>query len=268
MKRALIWLSVLMLAFLQGAALAEGVRFVVVLDEGPSGVVLMDENGTSLSTVQGSTTTNGQTYWTLNVVDNGARQANLYTRDQAGNWINTGVTYDMQAIFGASATPPPATVAPWPVYESVTLWPVAIKPLEGEKRVQSRCGPSKEYHGAGGYKPYKVTSTAALFAEGSYMLVDLDYTTVGHRRVYFPLSAFTGTGDVPAASLAGVSAHTLSDQVPLFGPGGDYDVFTEAAIAKGTPLNVYFEEDGWVFAGFGCALGSVRAWLPADQVGW
>jgi hypothetical protein len=279
MKRAfLILLCAAMLPWL-GVAQAESAKLVIVLEPGPAGVVLMDEYGNSVSAVQGSVTSGGKVYWTLAVNNNGGADVTLYTRDGAGNWVNTGVTYDMVAIFGTpvpsdpttpppTATPTQAVLQPWPVFDELTLYGVTIKPLEGEKRVQSRCGPSKEYHGAGGYKPYKVTSTAALFAEGGYMLVDMYYTTVGHRRVYFPISAFTGTKNVPEASLTGYTAYTVSDLTPVFGPGGDYDVFTEAVIASGTRLAVYLEENGWVFAEFACALGNVRAWVPAAQVRW
>ena len=271
MRRALSLLLLLATLVAPVGAPAEGKPFVIVLDPGPSAVMLMDENGNSLSTMVNSMPSNGKVYWTLSVTNNGASQALLYTRDDAGNWLYTGVTYDMVVIFptnGPAVTDQPTNQPPWPVYDQMQQYGVAIKPLEGEKRVQSRCGPGKDYHGAGGYKTYKVTSTAALFAEGSYMLVDLQYTTVGHRRVYFLTSAFTGTGDVPDVSLSGYAAYTKAAQTPVFGPGGDYDVFTEAAIPSGTALSVYFEEDGWVFAEFTCELGAVRAWIPAAQVSW
>ena len=35
---------------------------------------------------------------------------------------------------------------------------------------------------------------------------------------------------------------------------------------ENAPLSVFFETDGWVFAEFGCSLGTVRAWLPANCV--
>ena len=98
------------------------------------------------------------------------------------------------------------------------------------------------------------------------MLVDLDYTTVGRRRVYFPISAFSGTQNVPEVTLSATPAHTTVDLIPTFGPGMEYDTFDEAAISSGTALSVYFEENGWVFAEFASALGTVRAWIPVDQV--
>ncbi len=276
MKRTLALLLLLAVLVAAAAAAAEPARFVIVLDNGPTGVVLMDESGNSLSTVLSSTVSGDQTYWMLSVTDQSADKALLYTRDVSGNWLNTGVTYDMEMIFlgGSSGARPSASSAPngsekpWPVYDVLPQYDVTIRPVDGEKRVQSRCGPGDTYHGAGAYKPYKVTSTAALFAEGGYLLVDMDYTTVGHRRVYFLTGAFSGTGEVPEAALDGYDARTTGDLTPLFGPGGDYDVFTEAAILAGTHLLVYLEENGWVFAEFASDLGTVRAWLPADQISW
>lgn len=190
MKRTLALLLLLAVLVAAAPASAEPARFVIVLDNGPTGVQLMDENGTSLSTVVSSTVSGDQTYWMLSVTDHGADKALLYTRDTAGNWLNTGVTYDMKMIFlgGSTGARPSASAAPdgaekpWPVHDVLPQYDVTIRPVDGEKRVQSRCGPGDAYHGAGAYKPYKVTSTAALFAEGGYLLVDMVYTTVGHRH--------------------------------------------------------------------------------------
>lgn len=132
--------------------------------------------------------------------------------------------------------------------------------------MQSRCGPSRTYHGAGAYKTYKMTSTQALFTEGSYVLVDLSYTTVGNRRVYFSTNAFYSMKGVPEATLTGYAAHTLAELTPRFGPSASYDPFDEASIPSGTALSVFFEENGWVFAEFECELGYVRAWIPVADV--
>lgn len=279
MKRGLTWFLILFLVIAPLCALAESTLFTLVLNQPYDAVVLMDQNGNTLSSVVTTTPVNGQTYWTLRVTDNGTDTAFLYTRDAQGNWINENVSYPMHLIFsGQGTTPAPEATAaptiaptpskPWPVYTQVSRTPVTIRLLEGEKRAQSRTGPAKTYHGAGGYKPYKVTSASALFIEGSYMLVDLDYTTVGKRVVYFLTSAFKGTGSVPTVTLTAYPAYTLSALTPTFGPGVAYDAFSEAAIGSGTPLSVFFEENGWVFAEFDSALGYVRAFIPVDMVGW
>lgn len=270
MKRFLVWILMFGLLSLPISSLAEATTFSVTTDSTPSSVLLMDDSGNSLSTVIGSQTVNGQTVWTLRVTNNDADAALLYTKDANGNWVNTGISYPMNWIFTGN-TPTPvvsANATPAPNWPPITYqqWPVSAYPLPEDQRVQSRCGPAKTYHGAGGYKTYKMTSTNALFIEGSYMLVDLDYTTVGRRRVYFPISAFSDTQNVPQVSLSATPAYTTADLIPTFGPGMEYDTFDEAAISSGTTLSVYFEENGWVFAEFACALGTVRAWIPADQV--
>ncbi len=283
MKKPLAWLLVFLLAFSMAAATAETATVVIPLAPGPLGVALLDESGRSLSTVLSTTADGGSVYWTLSVENSGWQTAWLYTRDMYGNWLNTNVSFDAASFFPASGTASGGTLAaggggaaprsdgrtaPWPVYDAMNTYSVTIKPLDGEDRAQSRCGPSRNYHGAGGYLPYKVIATNALFIEGSYMLVDLQYLTVEPRRVYFKTSAFSGTSNVPAVELTAYAARTIAEVTPVFGPGGDYDVFTEAAISAGVALQVFFEEDGWVFAEFSCDLGPVRAWLPLSAISW
>ena len=57
----------------------------------------------------------------------------------------------------------------------------------------------------------------------------------------------------------------------MFGPGYAYDEVQDQSghritLGSGNRVSVFFEADGWVFAEFSCALGMIRAWLPADQV--
>ena len=135
----------------------------------------------------------------------------------------------------------------------------------GDKRVQSYCGPG-DYHGAGAYKTLKMRSTYALFTDGNYTYMDLDYMTVGHRRVYFRNSAYPKNANVPAFNYSAVPATLTQSVTPLFGPGGDYDTFEEAKISAGTQLSVFFEESGYVFCEFNCKLGTVRGWISAGSV--
>ena len=274
MKKMLAMILSLLLAFAAVPALAQSVSFSLVTDTAAQGALLMDENGNSLSTVVGSQSANGQTVWMLQVTDNGAQTAYLYTRDAQNNWLNTGISYPMSWIISGGAAQTAPTEQPaaeetpqtaWPV-ENYTLWPLSVYPLGESERIQSRCGPAKTYHGAGSYKTYKITSSNALFREGSFLLVDLDYTTVGLRRVYMPTNAFKDGDKVPEVTLTSTPAYTLNALTPTFGPGTAYDTFDEAAINAGTSITVFFEENGWVFAEFDSALGSVRAWIPADQV--
>lgn len=167
----------------------------------------------------------------------------------------------------------------WPVMElsgaSTDLRPVP----EEEMRRQAFFGPSSDYPGAGGYQPYKVLSAYALFREGGFVLVDLDYLTVGKRCVYFKSSYLTNDS-VDAVTLTGYAAKTTAEIQPMYGPGSTYDLVTKATknketgriktekvlVRKGAEVTVFFETDGWVFAEFSCNLGTIRAWLPAEQV--
>lgn len=167
-------------------------------------------------------------------------------------------------------------------------WPVrtlngagtALKEAQSSStRRQAYYGPNQDYPGAGAYKPYKVTSAAAILREGDYVLVDMDYKTVGRRILYFKASLLTNSS-VESVSLKAYPAVTTGDVQPYFGPGYFYDevekntenprtgvICTEkVTVGAGTAINVFFEADGWVFAEFGCSLGTIRAWLPVGMV--
>ena len=269
-------------------ALAD-IQLTVSTDLNATGLVLMDAQGNSLSTVLGQSANGNLLEWTLLVRTDAADSGTFYSKDPTGNWIrgadmsglnalgnvsgtgSTGSSAGTGAVSSAvapTATPPAASsLPPWPQVQNPRI-SISVHPLPEDERVASKCGPAKTYHGAGAYKTYKMISTQALFTEGSYVLVDLDYTTVGRRIVYFPKSAFSGIGNVPAANLTGVPAYTNASLTPTFGPGYAYDTFDEAAIGNQTPLQVFFEENGWVFAEFSCGLGVVRAWIPVAQVGY
>lgn len=153
---------------------------------------------------------------------------------------------------------------PWPVV-TLPMTQVYFHP-SGDGRVLAYCGPTNLPE-AGAYKTMKMRSTYALFTEGNYTLIDMDYMTVGHRRLYFRKSAYPkNTYDIPAFDYTACPAATTKAVTPLWGPGSDYDTFGEAAIPAGTSLSVFLEEDGYVFAEFTCKLGVVRAWIDTDHV--
>ena len=161
----------------------------------------------------------------------------------------------------------------WPTFRLVGTW-TTLKPAKEEsRRYQSTFGPGRHYPGAGAYKPYKVTSAAALMREGEYVLVDMSYQTVGRRILYFR-EADLLNASVRDVSLRAYPATVTSTVQPLFGPGYAYDEVVmktkkgneKIRIGTGTRVNVFFEVNGWVFAEFDCALGVIRAWLPADRV--
>lgn len=156
------------------------------------------------------------------------------------------------------------TATPWPQKEYLRMQ-INVVELPEDERMQSWCGPHHSYHGAGAYKTYKMTRTEALFIENGYIFVDMSYSTVGRRCVYFG-GGFTGTNHVPQETFTGYEAATTVDVIPTFGPGSEYDTFEKASITAETELSVFFEENGWVFAEFFSGLGPVRAWIPVEYV--
>lgn len=189
------------------------------------------------------------------------------------------------------------------------LWParntdgtaVILRPLEDENlRHQAYFGPGKTYGQAGAYKPYKVINATALFREGDYVLVDLNYETAGRRCVYFRSNMLLETSGIENLDLEGVSAKTTMTFIPQQGPGNAYECVVQTKpspyadwtaeqlagafggsveiweavqprhnsvyLEKGSPVTVFFQVDDWVFAEFSCSLGLIRAWLPAEYV--
>lgn len=273
--RRLLALTLILWALLACPALAESAVLSVNTPLSALDAALMDNNGQSVSTVLSSVVDGDSIYWTLNVTNNGASEVYLYTKDANGNWLRTDLSYQMSWFFGGAADSRPLPDAqPVAATEPSVPWPtegyigrkVNIRDKPDDERVQSRCGPGRDYGGAGAYKTYKVKSTKALFIENGYVYIDLRYETVRNRRVYFGLSAFRGMGDVPEVQLTGYPAVTLQALIPVFGPGSDYDVFDEAEIPANTPLSVFYEENDYVFAEFDCGYGTVRAWMPASSV--
>lgn len=159
----------------------------------------------------------------------------------------------------------------WPVRNLAGVSTTLAKLQKESDRHQSFLGPnSKSYNGAGAYKPYKVTSATALFRENNYVLVDMSYSTVGRRCVYFRSYSLTNSS-VEEVNLTPYPAKTISQIQPYYGPGTIYDIQSDSnknavTISAGTSLSVFFEMNGWVFAEYQCTLGLTRGWLPADQV--
>ncbi len=159
----------------------------------------------------------------------------------------------------------------WPGWNLVGIG-TQFKRLESEsKRNQSYLGPNGSYGKGGGYKTwYDGTKIKAFFKEGSYVYVDLSYPTVGRRCLYFLATVLTSS-NVDEVKLRAYSAKTASSVVPLYGPGMEYDKVTndrkkDIELSQGTEVKAFFESDGWVFAEFPCELGTIRAWIPADQL--
>ncbi len=187
----------------------------------------------------------------------------------------------------------------WPVIE-LNGETTTLKPLSNsDERRQAYYGPDKYYAQAGAYKPYKVVSIKALYQEGDYTLVDMDYQTAGKRCVYFRTSYLPGSS-APTASSDRYPASTTIDLIPMCGPGLAYETVTQrkpspyadwdvislvekfagsweiyqalqdrkyaVVLPQDSRISILFEAEGWVFAEFDCSIGLIRAWLPAEYV--
>lgn len=136
-----------------------------------------------------------------------------------------------------------------------------------ESRRQATAGPGDFYATAGAYKPYKQRGVTAFFACGDYVLVHLQYQTVDDRYLYFKRTAFDKLPNVPEMTeLAYFEGTALCQMEPSWGPGSQYSTESEYVIYARTPVKVFFEENGYVYAEFQCAKGTVRMWLPKAQV--
>ena len=86
----------------------------------------------------------------------------------------------------------PERTVPWPeeTFEGTDASLRSLK--DSSQRHQSYFGPDASYHGNGAYKPAKAYNLKALFREGDYTLVDMEYPGQGRRVLYFKTSAVTG----------------------------------------------------------------------------
>ena len=189
--------------------------------------------------------------------------------------------------------------APWPVVE-LEGTAAEMKPeyLKNQRR-QAMTGPARDYAQAGAYLPRRVVDIRALLREGEYILVDLTYANA-KRCLYFHEQSLYETA-AEQTQLKGYPARTLVNMPVFYGPGPEYDYMTYRArspfaavdrellreifngneawikkalkdevimvsVRRGTPIQVFFETKGWVFAEFSAALGKARGWMRADQV--
>lgn len=194
---------------------------------------------------------------------------------------------------------PNITAAKWPVL-ALPDQPVKLRSLgDASSRHQAYYGPGKSYPDAGAYKPGTAKKVNALFRDGEFILVDMDYQTAGRSCLYFRYSAVEGTVTEEMPSTP-VPAKTASLVMPTLGPGPEYltlvqstpskyaDWDIDALVSKfagseeinralqpvrntvylepDTDVNVFFETNGWVFAEFQCPVGLVRAWIQAAQL--
>ena len=138
-----------------------------------------------------------------------------------------------------------------------------------ESRTQAYAGPGKLYAGAGGYKPYVQGDYIAFFREGDYVFVRLNYAPNKDRYCYFAASEFkslTGVYIESSEDLPCFYGVTLESVLPSWGLGREYTTQNNFKISANTNLQVFFEENGYVYAEFVCEMGNVRIWLPLEKV--
>ena len=100
----------------------------------------------------------------------------------------------------------------WPVRE-MTGTAVELKPgYTKTVQEQSYAGPGRGYALSGSFRPARVNKATALFREGDYVLVDLDYATA-KRVVYFAARSLV-SADVKRLCL--MYSHTKEDIDGLF----------------------------------------------------
>ena len=107
----------------------------------------------------------------------------------------------------------------------------------------------------------------AYFEEGGWVLADIAYKNAEERFIYFPRDSFDEIGNIPVMnSLESVSATAAERIIPVWGPGSRFNAAKDFAAEKGTDLKVFFRENGYVYAEYKSANGTVRMWLPDDYV--
>lgn len=267
MKKALGLAALLLCVLLATGAIAETFLYINTANT-VGGVMLMDENGNQISRVAEKQINGNEITWLLAIDDSAKGKATLYQQDANGNWLRTNSTFPLSGSAPAPTAAPKPTAAPetWP-QDSLSGPYVSVYPLPENERYQSRVGPERHYPGGGAYKTYKIKTMEALFIEDGWVFVDMTYQTVGRRRLYFPKDYFQSLSGVSRKTLTGHSAVTTATVTPYFGPGKNYDNYEKATLSSGTSIQVFLEEDGWVFAEFEAgSLGTFRMWLPVQNV--
>lgn len=134
-------------------------------------------------------------------------------------------------------------------------------------RVFSNAGPGKSYVSTGGYKPYKQKTITVYFEENEYVFADVVYQTAEERFVYLPKKSFDSIGKIPVISnLEYYSGKTTSSVSPSWGPDSRFTTYSKFTAKQGTTLKIFFQENDYVYAEYTCSEGTVRMWLPIDNV--
>ena len=292
MRKAAFLLVLILFSAVPFLALAGETTIVTTPAEGIYGVMILDDDNMNVCTTLSQQVSGTLIDWTVEINPGTSDMGTIFVRNANGNWTNTGRRFPLSAFMDSGDpdhffqpedsfypdyddeyvsgfdSPIFTDDAPWPVisYDPIR---VSFKPLSDGKRNQSYTGPATSYPGGGAYKTGadKVTSCYALYTEGDMLFVELNYPSVGLRRLYFKDSCFENISNIPYDSHYAYPAKIKASSTARFGPGAHYDLFKDARINAGASINVFFQEDEWVFAEFACDKhGTVRGWFPAKDV--
>ncbi len=132
----------------------------------------------------------------------------------------------------------------------------------------AKAGPGPDYADNAGYRPESVGRITAYFVENeNYVYVRLHNQ---NKYLYFRRSSFSSVPDnIPTIDSLEYREATASKVLyPRLGPGESYPVpknnkGKEIFVLKaGTPMKVFFEQNGYMFAEYTCEEGLVRMGVP------
>lgn len=169
-----------------------------------------------------------------------------------------------------AAIPFSSLAASWP---ASPYFPQQIEFRHDHKynRYSTFTGPEKIfYSSAGTYLNSNTTSIMALWKEavdgGNYLYIEFRCQPAYFRRVYVQNTYFSSTVHIPSASLTPLQSSVTQTCTAYYGPGTEYNRLENSSIESGTRLQVFFEENGYVFAEFFNGMGRVRAYISSDCV--
>lgn len=140
-------------------------------------------------------------------------------------------------------------------------------PGNKDQRVFATIGPGKSYASAGGYKPSKQKKITVYFEEDGYVFADVVYQTSEERFVYLPRTSFDSIGEIPVISDPVCYEGTANaDIAPSWGPDNRFNAVNALTVEAGAAVKVFFQENGFVYAEYVCGKGTVRMWLPAENI--
>ncbi len=137
-----------------------------------------------------------------------------------------------------------------------------------ESRVPAYAGPGTSYVSEWGYKPYKQVKITAYFIQDDWVFVDFKYQTVEERYLYLKKNKFESIpGDIPVlTSMPFYTGKVNEDVLPAWGPSSEFNRVDTYKVRAGTPIQAFFQENGYVYAEYSFNKKPIRMWLPADKV--